>query len=719
MRVVSVVLAAAALFWAVTSPLFRGAGGSLSGAFVLPLSLSAALALFAALGARARRTALAWAGLALVGQAAALQLVRAGPAIGYQHLQPWGALAAPANRTFAVIVLLQAVVVLIAVLRAWPALRSRVASPPAPGRLALVLMAVLLTSATLSRVPLQYAGELVLATLLELLCLLTVGLAVAAVPAEDVSVLAQRLAPAAAATADTDGRFFRTDRFVIVAVLWAVAVTALLSLIVYQRHPHVPDEVSYLLHAKYFARGWLEMPAPPVPEAFELDLMTYEPARWYSPVPPGWPAVLALGARLGAPWLVNPLLSGVCVWLAYILLRDLYGTPRARLGTLLLAVSPWFLFLGMSFMTHQLTLAAGLAGAVAVARWRRGGALIWALPAGIAIGVLGLIRPLEGFIGAMLLGFWALAASGAVARRVLAVAVMAIVSLATAATTLPYNKHFTGKATTFPIMAYTDAHYGPGSNALGFGSNRGLPFGGLDPFPGHGLRDVVLNTNQNLFQVNVELLGWGTGSLLLIALLLFAGRLQRADRWMLLVVLAVVGAHAFYWFSGGPDFGARYWYLILVPALALVVRGLETLGGWFSAQDGARPLLGAWLLAFCTATVFLPWRSADKYFHYRTMRPDMRQLARTHDFGRSLVLVRGRRFPDFMSSAVYNPVDLMANAPIYAWDRSAEVRRRLLDAYRDRTVWIVEGASQTGAGFRVVAGPLPATQLIAESQGVH
>ena len=95
-----------------------------------------------------------------------------------------------------------------------------------------------------------------------------------------------------------------------------------------------------------------------------------------------------------------------------------------------------------------------------------------------------------------------------------------------------------------------------------------------------------------------------------------------------------------------------------------------------------------------------------KYRHYRGMRPDVRYLAKEHDFGRSLVLVRGARHPDYASAAVYNPIDLHANEPIYAWDASPEIRAALLKAYADRPVWILDGPSLTGAAYRIVAGPL-------------
>jgi hypothetical protein len=36
----------------------------------------------------------------------------------------------------------------------------------------------------------------------------------------------------------------------------------------------------------------------------------------------------------------------------------------------------------------------------------------------------------------------------------------------------------------------------------------------------------------------------------------------------------------------------------------------------------------------------------------------------------------------------------------------------VLEAYRDRMVWIIAGPSVTGEGYRVEAGPLPASALL-------
>jgi hypothetical protein len=185
---------------------------------------------------------------------------------------------------------------------------------------------------------------------------------------------------------------------------------------------------------------------------------------------------------------------------------------------------------------------------------------------------------------------------------------------------------------------------------------------------------------------------------------------------MLAAIAAVFVAHAFYWYGGGPDFGARYWHLMLLPLVVLTARGIEQ----FAART--EPFrAGAVVVSLCALSllVYMPWRALDKYHGYLRMRPDIRALAAAHGFGRSLVLVRGERFPDYESAAVYNPLDWNAAAPVYALDKSPEIRARLIQAFPDRPVWIVDGPTRTSNGrFRVVAGPLQAVgQALAPVQG--
>lgn len=663
-----------------------------------------------------------WLALALAGQAAALLLIEAGPTVRFQHYVALQDLSTADHLLPSAILLTQILLVAVGLLRRRRAIIGWLRRSFKPWQLAAILSVFVLSSAVLSKSVGFYLAELIFASGVQLISLGNVLLVVASLPTGTRLRLYSALDRVLRSEKRSTGR--SVDGFAVAVSVWVVVVAAFLSTTSYQRHPHVPDEVIYLLQARYFAAGMVTLPAPPVPEAFDVDITVVDGDRWYSPAPPGWPAILALGERAGFPWVVNPLLAGSCILLAYSLIIQLYDRRTARLTIALLAVSPWFLFMGMNFMTHTSSLAAALLAGWAALRARRTGKHGWLGLAGASTGLLALIRPLEAVAIGSAIGIFLLG-SGSMRRRLLRLSLFALVAAATVAPMLLYNKALTGSPTSFPLTNYVPRGHSPTANALGFGADRGFGWTGLDPFPGHGVRDVIINDALNTALVNVELFGWGTGSLLFILVFLAAGRPMRNDWGMLGVIASVVFVHSFYWFSGGPDFGARYWFLIVVPCVVLTVRGIQTIEEMLQREPveyrgaGARsagtPAGGATgvaiVLSVAALATFVPWRAVDKYHHYRGMRPDLRELAETHEFGRSLVLINGDRHPDYASAVHYNPLDLRADAPVYAWDRDAEVRRRVLAAFPDRPVWKVDGPCITGRSYSIAAGPLPPGRL--------
>jgi hypothetical protein len=292
---------------------------------------------------------------------------------------------------------------------------------------------------------------------------------------------------------------------------------------------------------------------------------------------------------------------------------------------------------------------------------------------------------------------------------------LAALVVATGAVTalyLPYNQLLVGDPSAFPLEVYLDQLYGKGSNALGFGPNRGLGWA-LQAFPGHSPANAAANAALNAFSVNIELFGWSLGSVLLIAALLFSGAIRHRDWSMVGVVAVVVGAYSLYWYHGGPDFGARYWFLILVPCAVLTVRGIQRVQSRMPG-DAARGRVVAAVIALCAMSIltYFPWRAVDKYHNYELMSPQITALAQTYGFGNSLVLIRGDRHPDYMSAAAYNPLDVTAEGTIFAWDRDPTARAEVVQAYPDRPIWIVDGPTRTHAGYQVVAGPLSIAQVL-------
>lgn len=714
-------LAAGVFAWALNDSRFHDAEGFVRSGICLPLATTLALALIGYALNKTWRAAAAWMALALVGQAVALQMIEAGQQIRYQHYRPLGALLASSPWLLALLVV-QTAAVLIGLRGRWAAIKSWLGRNFKPWQLIGVAAVFFVTSATVSREVSLYLKELPLAAFVQTINLLNLVLAAWAIPESVLTAWRSRVERLTGWDADEKDQS-RFDRFAVLMAILAVALSALLSVFSYQRHPHLGDEIAYLYHARYLATGVLAMPTPAALAAFDLDLFDHDAVRWWASPPVGWPLVLAIGVWLKADWLVNPVLAGICVWLAYLLTRELYDRRTARLTALLLALSPWHALVGMSYMTHTASLAFALLAAAAAAYARKNSNLLWALVSGASVGMVGLIRPLEGAVVGVLVGsliaLWMFGVGGK-RLKVAAVAAWGLGCAVPGAAIFYYNQAITGSPTKFPIMVWADKYMGLNSNAMGFGPDRGAGWP-LDPFPGHSPLEGVINANLNISTINTELFGWATGSLVLIALLFFAQsprKLRKGD-WMMAAMIALVfTAHFFYWFSGGPDFAARYWFLMIVPCVVLTVRGLQVLINRLS-NDGHLPHLPKTralvaLLALCLMALvnFTVWRAVDKYHHYLGMRPDVRRLAGQHSFGKSLILIRGEQFPDFASAAIYNPIDLKAAEPVYAWDQTPELRAEVLKHYADRPVWIINGPSVTKTGYQIVEGPVSAQTLL-------
>ncbi len=629
-----------------------------------------------------------WLILGLAGQAAALQMVDAGKWLHFQHFRVL-------ESSFAVLVVAgaQAVLVTAGLLRfrtpfGW--LRQNLHA----WQILAVTGFAFLSSAAPSENVSSYLQELVLATTVYLVNAGNVILIIASAPQSVVDRIVRILR--------------NLPRPQIAGAVWITILAGFLSFFVYQRHPHITDEVVYLYQARFLASGHITLPAPPVPEAFEVDLMESKSGVWYPAPPFGWPALLAAGVFIGLPWIVNPLLAGINVLLSYHLVRRLYDEHIARLCVALLCVSPWFAFMGMNFMTHQATMFLALSAALSLtlAIERKS---YWAVIAGISTGYLSLIRPVDGLLIGSLLGLRAL---GVGIRRLslFRIILFGVTTIVVGSTVFWYNKTLTGNPMLYPINEYNDTRYGHNANAYGFGPDRGMGWG-IDPNRGHSPVDGLINAALNTSSIQTDLFGWSCGSILPLALFFFTGLPRKNDWYMIAVLVAVFGYYFFYYFSGGPDFGARYWFLMILPLIVLSIRGLERLQ--IKAEpEGLQIMTAAIFLSVTSLLIYIPWRAVDKYHHYLDMQPGIREMAKEKDFGRSLVLIRGEVFPDYASAAIYNPLDLNSDSTIYAWDKDTMTRQKVLRYYTDRPVWFIDGPSLTKNGYQIVIGPVQGKDLL-------
>jgi hypothetical protein len=179
-------------------------------------------------------------------------------------------------------------------------------------------------------------------------------------------------------------------------------VYALFARLALHAFPFSGDEYSYLLQAELFAHGQLHAPTPLHAEFLRVDHVILEP--WVcSKYPPGASALLALGVRSGAAWLVTPVEGTVALVAMAAATRRVLGARDAWVAVAMLGAAPLFAFQAASFFSHTAATMWLAIAFAAVAAWScdgKGGRMVLA---GAAIGCALLTRPLDAVLFAIAL----------------------------------------------------------------------------------------------------------------------------------------------------------------------------------------------------------------------------------------------------------------------------------------------------------------------------
>jgi len=350
--------------------------------------------------------------------------------------------------------------------------------------------------------------------------------------------------------------------FVIVAVFFGLWFTASV-----RQHgiAHSFDENSYLFQAHTFAEGRMGRPVKAEEWPLRDWWVLYRDGRAYSKYPPGYPALLAIGAKLGDPSVVNPLLTAGSLLVLFLAFVLLFGPPVALLTTLVLGSNSYWLGYGASFHSQSASLfwvAIAFFGVVVAYRdsgertgWREH--LLW----GLAVGALLTTRPLDGFC-------LALAIAAASPRRFFAGPWVISAALASAGvlTLFTYNYVQSG---VFALAAYPiwDNEFKLADPAATSAADNALRIAGEYA---RGLRVHVwpLLTKHGLGR-----------SGLLLPLLTLAGlftlRRKPILRFGAAFALLMVALYNFHHTLGWPQYGARYYYPCLAALAGFAAAAIE------------------------------------------------------------------------------------------------------------------------------------------------
>jgi hypothetical protein len=343
------------------------------------------------------------------------------------------------------------------------------------------------------------------------------------------------------------------DRLTSVPLPWfalsLALVSGLLSLIfsvsVLEGKPNLIDAMVQLAQARFLAAGQLSGPVDQFSEFWHLPNSIATANGWVSQYPPGFVVLLAIGMRLGAPQLIGPILVGVTVMFTALTAARLFPEDRivARLGAMMLALSPFLLGLAGAFMNH-VGAAAFISVAVYCAiRSRDTDSFVWAVLSGAAVGAVFSIRPLTAIVAALIVAFiWLVGPTrrtGEAIERFLRLTLGAVIGIAPFLAALAvYNRHFFGNPIRFGYSALVGPLVAPGFHR--------------DP-SGHiyGPLQALGYTSSDLATLSMYLLETPIPAVGVVALfLLFAPAFTRGTRIVALWALLPVIANAFYWHHG-------------------------------------------------------------------------------------------------------------------------------------------------------------------------
>jgi hypothetical protein len=340
--------------------------------------------------------------------------------------------------------------------------------------------------------------------------------------------------------------------------------------------------------------------------------------------------MLALGAVLGAEWIVGPVFGAVSVLLFAALARRIEPRPAVRLGaTVLFAFAPFVVFMSGSHMNHVTTLTWLLLGMLGLVRLMDGDTarLRDTVVLGLGFGVAATIRPGDALVFALPAGLWLLGRTlrhgGVVPLLGAGLAVLAPILVQ-----LWINARTTGS----PLVFAYNANWGE-NQALGF---HRTPWGEMHtPARGIELLNLYFTRLQGyLFETPVPSLLPTAGALVL------ARRLSPFDRYLLLTTGLLAGFYFTYWHDGfflGPRF-----LFALAPFFALWTARFFALVWDRAPRPPVARGLGAAVLAsvLIAAFVTVPIRSRQYQSGLLTMRWDADSAARQSQVSHALVLVR-------------------------------------------------------------------------------
>jgi hypothetical protein len=374
----------------------------------------------------------------------------------------------------------------------------------------------------------------------------------------------------------------------------------------------------------------------------------------------------------------------------------MYDERPSRIAVLLALLSPFYLFMCSSFMSHVSALL--LIKLVILCLIKACKRPEWYFPfiAGLSFGLAFNTKPFPAILITAPFFFY-----GALqlCRRTVGIrniVLFCIPALIMFALFFCYNHVLTGNFLTTGYDLY-DPHSG-----LGFGPDKGEFSSFLHE--GHTIAKGLKNTFRDFIVLSLDLFGWSGLSLMFLPVFFIS---QERNRWSLYLscsIFLVAAGYFFYW-GIGICFGARHFFECIPMFLILTARGIivtpgiikkHVLKGWQFELPEIKRAMGLFVICLCILNIanYFPGLLKTYGTSYWNVDSALHQMVLQKNFKKALVFVQSGTYrkphtePDYYNAAfIYNTPDLDGDV-VYARDLGMSENRKLVAQYPLRQYYI-------------------------------
>ena len=480
--------------------------------------------------------------------------------------------------------------------------------------------------------------------------------------------------------------------------VFALLIRAALLPMLPAPEPVVTDEFSHLLIADTLAHGRLTSPTHPMWVHFESIHIIQKPT-YNSDYFPGQGAVLALGKRIGHPWIAVWLLTAascatVC-WMLQAWVPPAWALFGATLAVLRFGIASYWV------NGYYGGCLAALAGALVMGsypRLLRDPKVSTSFLFGLGVAVIGYTRPFEGLAVAIPAAVGIAIAMFRGKTPVWIVVPATAVVLAGMLGLLAYSKAVTGDPLKTPY-AVNQATYGWPMTLPWFHPPE-VQFRHEELRRYYEYEKDVLDRNRTPFDLlknstlkGQEIWRFYFGPALSIAFVMLPQVWRRRRLRLLWIAAALTVLAALIETGSSPHYAAAGTGAFL----AVLVECFRRLRGARRQLVFLAPLIMLLILGVRVGlgTMHLPFTQKVNFQSWCCVKPGNPNKARilamldTTD-GKHLALVKPKTDPDNVFQWIYNDADIDASKVVWARDMGAEANRALLEYFRDRKIWVVD-----------------------------